>query len=131
MLLPGGASRRSCSSAGPRISDLVIWFNWQIGAPGQAIPDRLRSLNCQDSPVNDLAAAAVRAGDDLQPVTVGAVEQQAAAAVAAVDPPAPALAGIRPVRQPPVPDAAEGGVELVLAHEERGVRDDHLSPRLS
>src|SRR5258707_14137930 len=96
---------------------LVIWFNWQIGAPRQAIPDRLRSLNCQDSPVNDLAAAAVRAGDDLQPVTVGVVEVQAAAAVVVVDRPGPALDGIRPVRQPPVPAAAEGGAELVLAHE--------------
>jgi FAD binding domain len=33
-----GPPTRSCSSAGPRISDLVIWFNWQIGAPRQAIP---------------------------------------------------------------------------------------------
>src|SRR5439155_18815689 len=31
--LTGTSPSRSCSSAGPRISDLAIWFNWQIGAP--------------------------------------------------------------------------------------------------
>src|SRR5262249_55786377 len=57
--------------------------------PSSAL-DRLRSLKCQDSPVNHLAAAAVRAGDDLQPVTVGVVEVQAAAAVVVVDHAGPA-----------------------------------------
>ena len=32
-LLTGTSPTRSCSSAGPRISDLVIWFGWQLGAP--------------------------------------------------------------------------------------------------
>src|SRR5713101_7038983 len=115
-----------------RTSDLGPSYLVQLAnrRPRQAIPERLRALNCQDSPVNDLAAAAIRAGDDLQPVTVGVVEVQAAAAVVVVDRPGPAFAGIRPVRQPPVPDAAEGGVELVLAHEERVVLGDDLSAGL-
>src|SRR5207245_7405353 len=93
---------------------------------GLKTQDRCQSPNSQAR----LAAAAVRAGDDLQPVTVGVVEVQAAAAVVVVDRPGPALAGIRPIRQPPVPDAAEDGVELVLTHEERVVLGDDLSAGL-
>jgi hypothetical protein len=46
-----------------------------------------------------LAAAAVRLGDDLQQVTVGVFEVQAAAAVPVVDHPGLGLARICPVRQ--------------------------------
>src|SRR6516162_7404606 len=65
------------------------------------------------------AAAAVGPGDDLQQVAVGIVEVQAAAAVTVADLPPPGLARIRPVRQILLADAAERGVELLLAHEER------------
>jgi hypothetical protein len=33
MPLTGRSLQTLCSSAGPRISDLVIRFNWQLGAP--------------------------------------------------------------------------------------------------
>src|SRR6266568_2977039 len=86
--------------------------------PGRKTQDNPQSPRTQAP----LAAAAVRAGDDLQPVTVGVVEVQAAAAVVVVDRPGPAFAGIRPVRQPPVPDAAEGGVDHEKMPEPGGRR---------
>jgi hypothetical protein len=38
----------------------AIWFNWQIGAPRQALPHQLRPLSCPHFPVNDLAVMAPR-----------------------------------------------------------------------
>jgi len=58
-------------------------------------------------PAWPLAAAAVGPGDDLQQVAVGVFEVHAAAAVAVVDRPALGLAGIGPVGQLLVADAAE------------------------
>src|SRR5437867_3019598 len=64
------------------------------------------------------AATAIGAGEDLQPVAIRIIPIDAAAAVAVVDLTRPALAGIGPVGQPALADAAEDLIELVLAHEE-------------
>src|SRR5260370_33258288 len=64
------------------------------------------------APPPGLAAAAVWPGEDLEQVTVGILEVQAAAAVTVIDDAALASAGIRPVGQALVAGAAEGRVQL-------------------
>ena len=54
-------------------------------------------------------------------MTIGILEVQAAAAVTVIDDAALAPAGIGPVGQALVPDAAEGSVELLVADQERVV----------
>ncbi len=51
-------------------------------------------------------------------MTIGILEVQAAAAVTVIDDAALASAGIGPVGQALVPDAAEGSVELLVADGE-------------
>ena len=65
-------------------------------------------------PLSKLSAAAVRAGDDLEEVTVGIFEVNAAAAVIAVDFASAVLAGVGPVLQASLADAAEDRVEIVF-----------------
>src|SRR5262249_35096722 len=64
---------------------------------------------------------AVRAGDDLQEVPVRTLPVHPAAAVAGIDLIRPGPPGVGPVPQPTLPDAAEDGIELRLADQERVV----------
>ena len=66
-------------------------------------------------------AAAVGPCEHLEQVPVGILEVDAAAAVVMVDLARPPSSRIGPVREPALSDAAEDGVELVLADEERVV----------
>jgi hypothetical protein len=65
-----------------------------------------------------LTAAAVRPGDDLQHVTVRVLEVQSAATVPAVDDPRLSPARIRPVRELLVADPVKGSIEFVVTNEE-------------
>src|SRR5258708_35063527 len=78
-----------------------------------------------------MAASAVSPRENLEHVTVGIFQVQAAAAVPGVDLLAPGLAGVCPVRQGPFPDAAEGGVEVFLVDQERVVLGSDLPARLA
>src|SRR6266699_755726 len=73
-----------------------------------------------------LAAAAVGAGEELEQVAVGVLEVHAAATVPAVDRAALGPPRIGPVRQVLFADPAEGGVELLLPHQERVVLGGYL-----
>src|SRR5437763_2823980 len=68
-----------------------------------------------------LPAGPVRAGDDLEEVSVRVPEVHASTAVVAVDLPPPPERRIGPVLEPPLGDPTEDLVELVLADEERVV----------
>src|SRR2546423_1246251 len=65
------------------------------------------------------AAAAVRAGEDLEVVAAGVGEVAPAAAVAVIDLVRHAVVRIRPERNPALADATEDLVELGFAHQER------------
>ena len=65
--------------------------------------------------------AAVGAGDDLEQVSVGIVEVDAAAAVFVVDLARLLLVRIGPMGEAPFGDPAEDRVEIVFAHQERVV----------
>ena len=77
------------------------------------------------------AAAAIRPGDDLEPVPVRVVPIDAAPAIGVVDPARLLLAGIGPVRQAALADAPEDSVELVLADEKRVVLHFDVARRLN
>src|SRR5919112_5327447 len=62
--------------------------------------------------------AAVRAGDDLQPVAVMALPVEAAAAVLVVDLPGLPLVRVRPPLAPLLLEPVPNGVEVVLADKE-------------
>ena len=76
------------------------------------------------------AAAAVGAGEELEQVAVGVLEVDAAAAVPVVDHAALAPARVGPVRQVPLADPAEGGVEFLLPYQERVVLGVYLAAGL-
>jgi hypothetical protein len=65
-----------------------------------------------------LATTAVGTGDDLEEVAVGILEVHAAATVVVVDLAGLCLARVGPVFQPPLTDAPEDVVEVVLADQE-------------
>ena len=73
-----------------------------------------------------LSAAAVWAGDDFEPVTVGMSPVQTAAAVMMVDLGFALGAGIRPEVEIPLLDTDPDLVELVLGDEERVVDPRYL-----
>ena len=87
--------------------------SWQ---PAEPLPDCAATVSRCSRPGS--AAGAVRPGDDLQVVTGGILEVDAAAAVVVVDLARTASPRVGPVLHAALADPAVDGVELVFGHQE-------------